>query len=97
VTGRRLGVPAGRIGYLCLAGDRLLLLVRRRLRIREHAIDLARLDEVRLQPGVLFERLSLRSGASTTTLYFFRHRRRSVAEAARAVRGELEASRAEES
>jgi hypothetical protein len=83
VTGRRLGVPAGQIGYLCLGGDRLLLLFRRRLRVREHAIDPARLDEVRVQRGVLFERLSLRSGASTTTLYFFRHRRQSVAEAAR--------------
>jgi hypothetical protein len=86
VTGRRLGVPAGQLGYLCLTGDRLVLLVRRRFRVREHAIDLARLDEVRLRSGVLFDRLSLRSGASTTTLYFFTDRRRPLEEAARQLR-----------
>jgi hypothetical protein len=83
VTGRRLGVPAGQIGYLCLAGDQLVLLFRRRLRVREQAIDLARLDEIRVQRGLLFERLTLRSGPTTLTLYFFRDRRQSLAAVAR--------------
>ena len=83
VTGRRLGAPAGHTGYLCLADERLLLLVRRRMRVRQHVIDVAGLDEVRVERGVLFDRLVLRSGASRTTLYFVRDRRRPVAEAAR--------------
>ena len=85
VTGRRLGLPAGQLGYLCLAGGQLRLLVRRAFRVREHVIDLARLDEVRVERGVLFDRLNLRSGVSRTTLYFFRDRRRAVAEAARRI------------
>jgi hypothetical protein len=90
VTGRRLGVPAGQMGYLCLVGSRLVLLVRRNLQVREHDIETAQVNEVRLQHGVLFDRLSLRAGARTTTLYFFRDRRPTVAAIAReldAIRG----------
>ena len=82
VTGSRLGIPAGQLGYLCLAGGRLVLLVRRRFRVREHVIDLAGLDEVRIEPGLLFDRLSLRAGATRTTLSFFRDQRRAMVEAA---------------
>jgi hypothetical protein len=82
VTGRRLGVPAGQTGYLCRTAGRLVLLVRRHLQVREHEIDLAQVHEVRVQPGVLFDGLSLRAGARTTTLYFFRDRRRTVVDLA---------------
>ena len=89
VTGRRLGVPAGQMGYLCGTGSRLVLLVRRNLQVREHEIEIAQVSEVRLQRGLLFDRLSLRAGARTTTLHFFRDRRPAVA----AIAGELDAIR----
>jgi hypothetical protein len=83
VTGRRLGVPAGQMGYLCRAGSRLVLLLRRNLQVREQEIETALVQEVRLQHGVLFDRLSLRAGARTTTLHFFRDRRPTLTAVAR--------------
>jgi hypothetical protein len=79
VTGRRLGVPAGRVGYFCRAGDRLVVLARHWLKVRATAIDLGRVDEVRVQPGVVYDRLTLRAGATVTTLYFLRDRRPALA------------------
>jgi hypothetical protein len=89
VTGRRLGVPAGHVGYLCLAGDSLLVLLRPWFRMRQQVVDLSRVTETRVHRGVLFDRLSLRSGASTGTFYFFRDRRRPLGEAA----GRIDAAR----
>jgi hypothetical protein len=53
--------------------------------VREHVIDVTGLDEVRTEPGMLFDRLSLRAGATRTTLAFFRDRRRAMTEAARRI------------
>ena len=90
VTGRGPGVPGGRIAFLCLAEKRLVLFTRSWLVVRQHEMDVGRLDDVRVQRSGLFESLLLRAGPKTTTLYFFRDRRLALAEIAR----RLDAARA---
>ena len=75
VAGRSVGAPPWTTGYLCLAGRRLAVLARRGFGVREYLIDAGRIDEARVRPGFLFDRLSLRSGARAVEVYVFRDRR----------------------
>lgn len=89
VAGGSVGAPPWTTGYLCLAGQRLAVLARRGFGVREYLIDASRLDEVRVRPGFLFDRLSLRSGARTVEVMVFRDRRAALDAIAR----RLEATR----
>lgn len=91
VAGRGLGARSGQLGYLCLAGGALRWLGRQRFRVREHAVPLAEVDEIRTRRGLLFDRLLLRSGARTVQLSFMRDQRHVLD----GVVGRLEAARIE--
>jgi hypothetical protein len=78
--GRAIGARAGELGYLCLAGDRLVFLARRGLRVREHPVDLASVQEIRTRPGFLFDRLTLRAGGRTAHFSVFRDHRPALPE-----------------
>jgi hypothetical protein len=84
--GRAVGAPAWTMGYLCLAGGRLVFLARRGFGVREYTVDVAHVDEVRTRSGFLFDRLSLRSGGHIIEVFFFRDRRRTLDAVARRLR-----------
>ena len=81
---------ANHVAFLCLGGGALRLLARRWGRVREHPMDLARVQEVRVHHGFVFDRLSLRSGGTTAHVYLFRDRRPSL----EALRQRLDEARA---
>jgi len=75
VAGRSVGAPPWTTGYLCLAGRRLAVLARRGFGVREYLLDVDRVDDIRVRPGFLFDRLSVRSAARTVEILVFRDRR----------------------
>jgi hypothetical protein len=84
--GHTLGAPQWTMGYLCLAGGRLALLARRGFGVREYQVDTGHVNEVRTRSGLLFDRLSLRSGGQIVEVFFFRDRRRTLDAVARRLR-----------